>query len=46
MGKVNTISVSQHKVHSVVFIDNNHARGCTTKVHDSSIGFIMVPNYM
>jgi hypothetical protein len=44
MGKVNTISVSQHKVHSVVFTDNSHKRGSTTKVHDSSIGFIMVPN--
>jgi len=44
MGKVNTVSVSQHKGHPVVFIDNSHARGCITKVHDSSIGFIMVPN--
>jgi len=46
MGKVKTISVSQHKGHSIVFIENSHARGCITKVYDSSIGFSMVLNNM
>ena len=33
-GKVNTTSASQRKSHSLSWIDDSHATGCITKVHD------------